>query len=85
MNIEKLKFIPKEEVPSRKTKWNEIFDRIPSDQALVLTRKDVNPISVQHILRRRHNLGEYLYLNAIIRNHGDILYIINEADYLKWW
>jgi hypothetical protein len=80
INEERLKFIPVNEVPIKKvTKWDELFKKVPTGQALVLNEAETNIESATSALRRRQRRGQFKHLRAVTKGRKGkrIAYIMN--------
>jgi hypothetical protein len=79
MKYENFKSINIDEMPKRRTRlsevWNKIFSSVSEGQALVIPKKTVGSASVRTALRNRQKQDTFKNLVVIVRNEN--IYILN--------
>lgn len=68
-DLDNLTTIPIEEVPGKVvyTPWPDLYKKVPPNQAVVLTEKQVNPDTARAALIRYHEKKEFLNMEIRVR------------------
>ena len=84
VEIDDIKFIPKDEVPERRrrTDWDTIFTSIPKGQAAVFSEKQIMPSAVRQALQRRQKRGLFRNIDVVIsgKKGTRTVYVVNSDE-----
>ena len=83
LDMKNLRFLPIEKIPPRKrrSKWREIFSRIPKGKALVLNEDEASYASVRSSLKSYKEKGEFqnivIYSRRDLESGKRMIYVLN--------
>lgn len=83
MVTRKYEVIPVNEVPDlerrAREKWNEIFESIPKDMAIIIPKEEAHNTTIRAALSARQKRGEFKNLKIVSRKVGGVTktYVLN--------